>query len=84
MRYWTPNGYIVRIDKGGVQSQWIAGTNDFSHDDPANSFYHQHIAGLKFKSKPEAQADLNEIAKRLGLQEAGTEEPYTKYIAEGE
>ena len=80
MRYWTPNGYIVRIMVDSIGFLWKANTNDFDGKDHSNSFYHQHIADLEWTSKPEAQADLDEIAKRLKLQEAGAETPYTEYI----
>lgn len=68
MRYWTPC-FIVRIVSDSVNRYWRSSTNAFG-------FYHKHIAKLKWKPKEEAQADLDAIAKELGLQEAGIKKPY--------
>ncbi len=69
MRYWTPR-YIVRISVDSVNRYWRASTNDFD-------FYHKYINKLECKPKEEAQADLDAIAEKVGLQEAGTEKPYS-------
>ncbi len=69
MRYWTPR-YIVRIRADSVGRFWRSSTNDFG-------FYRKYLAELEWKPKDEAQADLDAIAKELGLQEAGTALPYS-------
>ena len=70
MRYWTPR-YIVRIGVDSVNRYWRAGTNDFD-------FHDKYIAELEYKSKEEAQADLDAIAKKLELLKAGTGKPYNE------
>lgn len=71
MRYWTPK-YIVSLSIDSVGLHWKACTND--HD-----FHNKHLAELDWKTKDEAQADLDAIAEKLGLQEAGTKRPYINY-----
>ena len=71
MRYWTPKPhYIVRIESDSINHNWRAGTNNFK-------FYNAYIRELTWRPKEKAQADLDAIAKKLGLQKAGTTEPYT-------
>lgn len=75
MRYWTPApNFIVRINPDSINHNWRASTNDFD-------FYDAHIRKLDWKPKEEAQADLDTIAKNLGLQEAGTEPPYNEPLS---
>ena len=69
-QYTTPSGLIAGIERGGIGAEdlWKASSNDFS-DNHSESFYHIHLSDLDWKDKPEAQADLDAVAKKLGLKE---------------
>ncbi|KKL15780.1 hypothetical protein LCGC14_2502130 [marine sediment metagenome] len=59
-KYRTPT-HIVKIVIDSIGKKWIAATNDFE-------FHDNHLDDLDWKSKEEAQADLDKIANDLGLE----------------
>ena len=60
--YRTKYGYVVSLSIDSIGKNYRAGTNDYD-------FYHEECDDLHWKPLDEAQADLDEIAKRRGLKE---------------
>ncbi len=60
MKYRTPT-HVVKIVIDSIGKNWRAATNDFD-------FYFNYIEDLDWKTKDEAQADLDRIANDLGLE----------------
>lgn len=61
-KYKTKDGLTIKLLEDSVGRFWKACTNDFE-------FYDEYLADLDWLPKEEAQAVLDEIARKEGLEE---------------